>query len=239
MLGAEIIVFHRTPPSTNLGFGNLAFLSSGHDLFGSLLVIILIGGVSFCILSFLPSIFVPREISYWLRLAMVLWLKLMVPRRDRGPPVNVHTWLCCLARAGIMVSSCNPLLDYIDMSSLHTLVFTPWDPIFGASSVMVSQLMIFGAAAKLRAPCECTCKVMLLGACWYRGLWSWSIVELHWCVIFRGLLPWNDFCVVCWNNQTTYAITVGSKEYITLMYSLSKILTSSEVFIKKSKPICV
>jgi hypothetical protein len=89
---------------------------------------------------------------------------------------------------------------------------------------MVSRLMICGAAAKLRAPCESTRKVMLLGACWYRGLWSWSIVELHWCVIFRGLLPWNDFCVVFYNNQATYAITVGSKEYITLMYSLVNFL---------------
>jgi hypothetical protein len=47
MFGAEITVSHRTPSSTNLGFGNLAFLSSGHDLFGSLFVILLKGGVSF------------------------------------------------------------------------------------------------------------------------------------------------------------------------------------------------
>jgi hypothetical protein len=42
--------------------------------------------------------------------------------------------------------------------------------IIGASSVMVSRLMTYGAAAKLRAPCECTRKVMLLGVCWYQGL---------------------------------------------------------------------
>jgi hypothetical protein len=42
--------------------------------------------------------------------------------------------------------------------------------IIGASSVVVSWLRTYGAAAKLRAPCECTCKVLLLGACWYRGL---------------------------------------------------------------------
>jgi hypothetical protein len=36
--------------------------------------------------------------------------------------MNVHTWLCYSACAGITVSSCNPLLDYIDMPSLHTLV---------------------------------------------------------------------------------------------------------------------
>jgi hypothetical protein len=42
--------------------------------------------------------------------------------------------------------------------------------IIGASSVMVSWLMTYGAAAKLRAPCESTRKVMLLGTCWYQGL---------------------------------------------------------------------
>jgi hypothetical protein len=52
---------------------------------------------------------------------MVLWLKPMVPWRNRGPPVNVHTWLCYLARTGITVSSHNPLWDYIDMLSLHKL----------------------------------------------------------------------------------------------------------------------
>jgi hypothetical protein len=57
-------------------------------------------------------------------------------------------------------------------------------------------------------------------------------MELHWHVIFRRLLPWNDFYVVCQNDQATHVIVVGSKEYITLMYSLSKVLTSSEVFIK-------
>jgi hypothetical protein len=154
---------------------------------------------------------------------MVLWLKPMVPRRNRGPPVNVHTWLCCSARAGITVSSCNPLWGYINVLSWHNLVLS-CEIHYWCCSVMVSRLMICGAAAKLRAPCESTRKVMLLGACWYRGLWSWSIVELHWCVIFRGLLPWNDFCVVFYNNQATYAITVGSKEYITLMYSLVNFL---------------
>jgi hypothetical protein len=62
---------------------------------------------------------------------------------------------------------------------------------------MVSWSRTYGTAAKLRAPCECTRKVMLLGACGYRSLWLWFIMELHWCVIFRGYLPWNDFYVVC------------------------------------------
>jgi hypothetical protein len=57
--------------------------------------------------------------------------------------------------------------------------------------------MTYGAAAKLRASCECAHRTVLLVGCWYQGLWSWSIMELHWCVIFRGHLPWNNFYVVC------------------------------------------
>jgi sensor histidine kinase YesM len=72
MLGAELTVSHHTRSSTSFGYGHVLFVSSVHDLLGSLLVIILIGGVSFCILSFLPSSFVSREISYWLRHVMVL-----------------------------------------------------------------------------------------------------------------------------------------------------------------------
>jgi hypothetical protein len=71
MLGAELTVSHRTPSPTNLGYGHALFISSGHDLFGSLLVTVLTGRVS-CILSPLLSLFVMREISYWLRLVMVL-----------------------------------------------------------------------------------------------------------------------------------------------------------------------
>jgi fucose permease len=44
--------------------------------------------------------------------------------------------------------------------------------IIGASSVMVSWLMAYGAAAKLRASCECAHMTVLLVGCWYQGLWS-------------------------------------------------------------------
>jgi hypothetical protein len=60
------------PSLTNLGYVHALFISSGHDLFGSLLVTILIGGVSLCTLSPLPNPLVSREISYWLCLIMVL-----------------------------------------------------------------------------------------------------------------------------------------------------------------------
>jgi hypothetical protein len=45
----------------------------------------------------------------------------MVPWRNRGPPMNVHTRLHYLARAGIIVSSHNPLWDYINVLSWHNL----------------------------------------------------------------------------------------------------------------------
>jgi hypothetical protein len=72
MLGTELTVSHRTHLSTSLGYGHALFISSGHDLFGSLLVTILTGGVSLCILSPLLNLLVWREISYWLRLVLAL-----------------------------------------------------------------------------------------------------------------------------------------------------------------------
>jgi hypothetical protein len=60
--------------------------------------------------------------------------------------------------------------ETISMCYLSTICFCYVRFIIGASSVMVLWLMTHGAAAKLRAPCECTHKVMLLGASWYRGL---------------------------------------------------------------------
>ena len=58
--------------SSNLGYGHALFISSGHDLFGSLLVTILTGGVSLCILSPLLNPVVSCKLSCWLRLVMVL-----------------------------------------------------------------------------------------------------------------------------------------------------------------------
>jgi hypothetical protein len=42
--------------------------------------------------------------------------------------------------------------------------------IIGVGFVTVSWLRTYGTAAKLRAPCECTRKVLLLGACRYQSL---------------------------------------------------------------------
>jgi hypothetical protein len=46
MPGAELTVSHLFL-SSSLGYGHALFTSSGHDLFGSLLVTILTSGVSF------------------------------------------------------------------------------------------------------------------------------------------------------------------------------------------------
>jgi hypothetical protein len=195
MLGAEVTVSRHTPfikfrfwpyRVHFMGPWSIWLSTCNHSYRWSL----------FCILSSLTSLFVLCGIFYWLCLVMVLWLKLMMPWRNWGPPVNVHTWLRYSARAGITISSCNPLWDYVNALSWYNL-FLLREIVIGASSVMVSWLMTYGAAAKLRAPCECAHRTVLLVGCWYQGLWSWSIVELHWCVIFRKLLPWNNFYVVC------------------------------------------
>jgi hypothetical protein len=142
MLGAEVIVSHHTPSSTNFWFWPYRVHSIGpwsiwlstcyHSYRWSL----------FCILSPLLNSFVTREISYWLCLIMVLWLKPMVTRRNRGPPVGIHTRLCYLARLGITLSSHNPLWDYINMLSLHKL-FLPREIHYWcqfANGVMVNDL---------------------------------------------------------------------------------------------------
>jgi hypothetical protein len=121
MLGAEVTVSHRTPfiiqfrlwPCLvhSIGPWSIWFSACNHSYKWSL----------FCILSSWLSLFVSREISYWLSLVMALWLKLTMPRWNRGPSVCAHPQLCCSARAGIIVSSHNPLWNYIDMLSLHKL----------------------------------------------------------------------------------------------------------------------
>jgi hypothetical protein len=83
------------------------------------------------------------------------------------------------------------------MCYLGTICFCYVRFFIDASSVMVSWLMTYGAAAKLRASCECAHRTMVLVGCWYQGLWSWSTVELHLCVIFCKHFPWNYFYVVC------------------------------------------
>jgi hypothetical protein len=101
--------------------------------------------------------------------------------------------------------------------------------IIGVSFIMVSWLRTYGTAAKLRASCECAHRILLLGACRYQGLWSWSIVELHWCVISRRPLPWNNFYVVCEVIKQHLSSLLDQKGHTTFvcgLFSLILIVTT-------------
>jgi hypothetical protein len=169
MLGAEVTVSHRTPSPTNLGSGHALFISWGHNLFGSLLVTVLTGRVSLYIVTLAQSI-------------GVAWDFLLVtsgngvvtktdgattkPRASCGRSTHgCATWHALVSQLVVIIH-----YETISMCYLSTICFCYVRFIIGASSVMVSWLRTYGATAKLRAPCECTRKVMLLGACWYRCL---------------------------------------------------------------------
>jgi hypothetical protein len=89
MFGAELTVSHRTPSNKFMlwpyrvpfiGPWSIWLSTCNHSYKWSL----------FCILSSLTRLFVLCEISYWLCLVMVLWLKSVTPRWNRGPPVGAH-----------------------------------------------------------------------------------------------------------------------------------------------------
>jgi hypothetical protein len=52
----------------------------------------------------------------------IMTKRLMVPRRNREPPVGAHTWLSCSARAGIAVNSRDPLRDNTDVLSFVNIL---------------------------------------------------------------------------------------------------------------------
>ena len=87
MLVAELTVSHRTSFIKFRLWPCLVHFIGPWSIWLSAVTIIT-GGASLCILSPLPNSFVSREISYWLRLVMVLWLKSVAPRWNRRPPVG-------------------------------------------------------------------------------------------------------------------------------------------------------
>jgi hypothetical protein len=87
MLGAELTVSHRTPFIKFMLWPCLAHFLGPLSIWLSTCNHSYRWSIS-CILSPLLNPFVWCEISYWLRLVMVLWLKSMVPRQNRGPPVD-------------------------------------------------------------------------------------------------------------------------------------------------------
>jgi hypothetical protein len=95
----------------------------------------------------------------------------MVPQRNRGPPVDAYTRLRYLAA---LVSQLVVIIHYETISICYLCTNYSYRVrfIIGASSVMVSRLMTYGAVVKLRATCECAHRIVLLIGCWYQGLWS-------------------------------------------------------------------
>ena len=154
------------------------------------------------------------EISHWLRLVMVLWLKPMVPRRNWGPPVNVHTWLRYLACAGIMVSSYNPLWDYINVLSWHNLFLLReihyWCQ-FG-DGVMINDL-------RCRYETESPLWMYTQGYAAWRMLVSRSLVMIHCGTTLMCDLPLTPslkrFLCCLSSDQATSIISVGSNGHTT------------------------
>ena len=142
----------------------------------------------------------------------------MVSRRNREPTM-VHTWLSCSARAGIIVSSHNPLWDYINMLSLR-------------KSFLSREIHYW---------CQ-FCNGVMVKDLWYRGeteslLWmrtqdfaAWrmpvsrSLVMIHCGTTLMCDLPWTSslkqFLCCLWRDQATSVISVGSKGHTTFMCGL-------------------
>ena len=184
MLGTEITVSHRTPFINKLrlwpclvhfiGPWSIWLSTCNHSYKWSL----------FCILSSLLSLSMPCETSYWLSLVMALWLKLMVPWRNRGPPVDAYTRMRCSAHAGITGSSQNPLRDYIDMSSLRKL-FLPHEIYYWcqfSNGVMINDLWC-------RSETESLLWMRTRDCATHRMLVSRSLVMIHYGTTLICYLP--------------------------------------------------
>jgi hypothetical protein len=152
----------------------------------------------------------------------------MMPRQNWGPPVGIHTRLCCSVHASITVSSHNPLWDYINMLSLHNLFLSCeihyWCQF--CNGVMVRNLWYRGETESLLWGCTQDF------AAWRMSV-SKSLVMIHYGITLRCYLlstfPWNNFHVVCRSDQATSIISVGSKEHTPFMcglFSLTLMVTS-------------
>jgi hypothetical protein len=159
------------------------------------------------------------EISYWLCLVLALWLKLMMPRQNRGPPVGIHTRLCCSVHASITVSSHNPLWDYIDMLSLHKL-FLPREIHYWCqfcNGVMVKDLWYRGET-------ESPLWMYTQGSAAWRMPISKSLVMIRYRITLVCYLPWisslKRFLCCLSSDQATSIISMGSKGHTTFMCGL-------------------
>jgi hypothetical protein len=179
-----------------------------------------------------------RKISYWLRLVIVLWLKPMMPRRNRGPPVNVHTWLCYLAHAGITVSSHNPLWDYIDMLFLHKL-FLPREIYYWCqfgNGVMIKDLWC-------RSETESPLWMYTQGYAAWRMLVSRSLVMIHYGTTLIYYLPWisslKQFlcCLSKWSSNICHLYRI-KRAYHFHVWSLFLDLSSDYTSKFPLHPLC-
>jgi hypothetical protein len=80
------------------------------------------------------------------------------------------TWHALVSQLVVIIHYENISICYLCTNCTYHVRF-----IMGASFVMVSWLWTYGTAANLSASCECAHRILLLGACGYRGLWSWSV----------------------------------------------------------------
>jgi hypothetical protein len=145
------------------------FVSSDHDLFGSLLVTVLTGRVSLYIVTLAQSIGVAQDFL------LVMSGNGAMTKTDGAMPKSRascgRSTYGCAARH-VLVSQLIVVIHYgtISMCYLGTIYFFYVIFFIGSSFVMVSWLMTYGAIAKLRAPCECAHRTVLLVGCWYQGL---------------------------------------------------------------------
>jgi hypothetical protein len=150
---------------------------------------------------------------------MLLWLKPVVPWWNRGPSVCAHTWSCCSARAGITVSSCNPLWDYVNALCWHNLFLLReihyWCQF--CNGVMVSDLWCHSETESLLW-------MRTQGCATRRMLVSRSLGMIHCGTTLMCYLLWisslKQFLCCLSSDQATFIISVGSKGHTPLMCGL-------------------
>jgi hypothetical protein len=152
----------------------------------------------------------------------------VVPWRNRGPSVCAHTWSCCSARAGITVSSCNPLWDYVNPLSWHNLFLLReihyWCQF--CNGVMVNDLWC-------RSKTESLLWMRTQGCATRRMLVSRSLVMIHCGTTLMCYLPWTSpleqFLCCLSSDQATSIISVWSKgqtPYLCGLFPLTLIVTA-------------
>jgi hypothetical protein len=169
---------------------------------------------------------------------MVLWLKPVVPWRNRGPSMCAHTWSCCSARAGITVSSCNPLWDYVNALSWHNLFFLRgiyyW--CLFDNGVTINDLWCRSETESLlwMRTQDCATRQMLV---------SRSLVMIHYGTTLMCDLPWTpslkQFLCCLSNDQATSIISVGSNGHTTSICGLFSFDLGSDYLYKfPLHPLC-